>query len=83
MLTPSVFHFSVKLASCAAAAVVSAPEIVRIAVEPRFTPICFRPGTSTLFTDFAVVASPSTATFLPSRVCWRASSSSVIATHRS
>ena len=55
MLTPSVFHFSMKLSSCAWAAVVSVPVMVRIAVDPVFALAFFSAGTVTLFTALGIV----------------------------
>ena len=46
--TPSVFHRSMKLSSCACAAVVSvAPPASSTAVVPVFTPMSFSAGVTT------------------------------------
>ena len=44
MLTPSVFHFSMKLSTWACAAVVSVPVMLRMAVEPVLTLAFFSAG---------------------------------------
>ena len=67
--TPSVFHFSMKLVSCAWAAVKS-PEVPTssTAVVPRSMPAFFNSGTIVPLTTADSVESPSTATVLPSSV---------------
>ena len=44
MFTPSLFHFSMKLSTCACAAVVSVPVMLRMAVEPVLTLAFFERG---------------------------------------
>ena len=71
MLTPSLFHFSMKLSSCACAAVVSVPVMVRMAVDPAFALAFLNAGTTTSFTRLSLFLSPMTATVLPlSRPVW-------------
>ena len=65
MSTPSLFHFSMKLSSCACAAVVSVPVMLRMAVEPVLALAFFSAGTITLFTRLSLFLSPRTATVLP------------------
>ena len=69
-LTPSPFHFSMKLSSCDWAVDVSEPRMVRTAAEPWATPMRSRAGLITVVTDAAVSVSVRVATFLPVRVPW-------------
>ena len=65
VLTPSLFHFSMKLSSCDCAAVVSVPVMVTIAVDPAFAPAFLTAGTTMSFTRLSLFLSPMTATVLP------------------